>query len=126
MYLEFSLPEGNETGFVSFRTRPADPLPPLTLDAQLPSGEWRTLNSSPVLKTDVPVPDLRGQAIAELRRCGVTHVLIHDDEPLGPDFKAHRAEWNVGLAGEAPPVRLYSISAEESIDRTRELRNNTR
>ncbi len=126
MYLEFSLPGGNEAGFVSFRTRPADPLPPLTLDAQLPSGEWRTLSSSPVLKTDVPVPDLRGQAIAELRRCGVTHVLIHDDEPLGPDFKAHRAEWNVDLAGEAPPVRLYSISAEESIDRTRELRNNTR
>jgi hypothetical protein len=126
MYLEVSLPPGNETGFVSFRTRPGDPLPPLTLDAQLPSGEWRTLSSSPVLKTDIPVLDLRSQAMAELRRCGVTHVLIHDDEPLGPDFKTHQAEWNVRLAGEALPVRLYSILAEVSIDRTRELRNNTR
>jgi hypothetical protein len=126
MYLQADIRESGSLGFVSFLTRPADPPPQMRLDGQLPSGQWRSLSSQPVRESGLPVPDLRGEAIAELRRCGVTHVLIHDQEPLGPDFQAHLAEWRVRLEGAAPPVRLYSISPAETVDSPRELRNNTR
>ncbi len=130
MYLQAEINAPGPVGFVSFLTRPADPPPPMRLDAELPSGQWHTLTSQPEREPGVPVPNLRREAMEELRRCGITHLLIHDEEPLGPDFREHLGEWRVRLAGEAAPVRLYVIqdviSAAESIDTTHELRNNTR
>lgn len=124
MFFEINLPADRLTGMVAFRTRAGDSLPPLRLDAQMPSGEWRTVSSAPVVRTGLDVPDLRGEAVSELRRQGVTHVFIHDREPLGPDFRSHAPEWKARLVGESPPMRLYSIEGAETIDRGRELRNN--
>ncbi len=126
MYFEIALPPSRETGVIAFRTRSGGPLPPLRLDGESASGEWSTLSSTPVIETGLSVPDPRPEAIAELRRNGVTHVLIHDQEPLGPDFRTHTTEWRVRLTGESPPLRLYSLDRAESIDRTKEVRNNTR
>ena len=125
-YLEAELKPTGPIGFVSFRTRPADKQPPMRLDAQLARGGWLTISSEPKLETGIAVPDLRGQAIAELRRCGVTHLLIHDQEPLGPDFRSHTPDWNVRFIGEAAPLRLYAILPAKSIDTPPEVRNNTR
>lgn len=113
-------------GSVAFRTRPGEAPPPMRLDAQLPSGEWRTISTAPTLEAVPVTATLRSEAVEELRRCGVTHLLIHDQEPLGPDFKAHLGEWRVRLLGEAAPVRLYEIQPAETIDTQQEVRNNTR
>jgi hypothetical protein len=123
-YFEFA--PANSNGIFSFRTRPADPLPPLRLETQLPSGTWQTLGSVPQIERGLPVSDLRGEAVAELRRRGVTHLFIHDQEALGPDIRAHLGEWQVRLTGTLPPMRLYEILPAKSIDTARELRNNTR
>lgn len=125
-YFECRTAGGGETGLISFRTRPRDPVPPMRVDAQLPSGEWRTVASQYGIETGLPVPDLRAEAVAELRRRRITHLFIHDAEPLGPDIRAHAAEWQVHLAGEAPPMRLYAILPAKTIDTARDLRNNTR
>ena len=66
------------------------------------------------------------RGLEAIARHHVTHVLIHDEEPLGPEFRAHAGQWKVRLAGEAPPVRLYEILPETTIDSGQELRNNTR
>jgi hypothetical protein len=126
MYFELEPGRAGETGAMSFRTRPRDPLPAMRLDAQLESGEWRTLTSQYQIETGLPVPDLRGEAAAELRRRGVTHLFIHDGEPLGPDIRQHTGQWQVNLAGEAAPMRLYAILPAKTIDTARDLRNNTR
>ncbi len=113
------------TELVSFTTRPLDRAPSLRLDGEMAAGGWRTLSAAPKVETGIAVSDLRAEATAELRRCGVTHVLIHDAEPLGPDFRAKTEQWDVDFIGEATPLRLYAIRRAKSIDRTGEVRNNT-
>jgi hypothetical protein len=126
MYFEAAVPGAGSRGSVSFLTRPGDALPALRLDGKLPTGEWRALSSEPTVETGLPVPGLRGEAIGELRRCGITHVLIHDREPLGPDFRAQTAAWGVAFVAEALPLRLYEILPANSIDTARDFRNNER
>jgi hypothetical protein len=126
MFFECQPDRAGETGVVSFRTRAWDPLPSMRLDARLESGEWRTLTSQFQIETGLPVPDLRGEAVAELRRHGITHLFIHDERPLGPDFREHIGQWQVRLAGEPAPLRLYAILPAKTIDTARDLRNNTR
>jgi hypothetical protein len=111
---------------VSLRTRPGDPLPVLQLALRAPWGEWRFVASRMGVERGLTAPDLRGEAMREIRRCGVTHLLIHDQEPLGPDFRAHQAEWQVRFIAAADPVRLYEILPAKMIDTSREVRNNTR
>ncbi len=111
---------------VSFRTRPGDPWPPVTLAIETDSGEWRSLDARPEIETGIAVSDLRGEATQAIRGWGVTHLLIHDQEPLGPDFRTHEEEWNVRLVASEEPVRLYEILPPKTIDTPREVRNNTR
>lgn len=126
MSLELEFPNDAERTSIAYRTRAADPVPTQHLEVLLPTGEWRIVSQAPRLESGAPVPDLRAEATAELRRVGVTHLLIHDDEPLGPDFRAHRRDWNVRLEGEALPLRLYAILPDSTIDTGRDLRNNTK
>jgi hypothetical protein len=126
MLLEFEFPDNAERTSIAYRTRDADPVPPQRLEVLLPTGEWRVASEAPRIEAGVPVPELRAGATAELRRAGVTHLLIHDDEPLGPDFRAHERDWNVRLTGEALPLRLYAILPDSAIDTGRDLRNNTK
>jgi hypothetical protein len=111
---------------VSLRTRPGDPSPALQLALRAPSGEWKAVASRVGVERGLATPGLRSEAMREIRRCGVTHLLIHDQEPLGPDFRAHLAEWQVRFIASAEPVRLYEILPAKMIDTSREVRNNTR
>lgn len=123
-YFEFTA--SGHAGLVGFRTRPADSMPAMHLDAEQLSGAWRTICPEPRIETGLAVPNLRAEAAGELRRRGITHLFVHDQEPLGPDIRAHLADWQVRPAGEAAPMRLYEILPAKTIDTARELRNNTR
>jgi hypothetical protein len=59
-------------------------------------------------------------AVATVRRLGVTHLLIHDDEPLGPAIGSNAAAWGLKLIARTAPMNLYEIN----IDSATERRNN--
>ena len=125
-FIQCELAETIRRDSVSMRTR-ANGTVPVRLSLETAAGRWVDTNATPGLENVPTSPArLRAEAIDDARKAGVTHVLIHDEEPLGPDFRAHAEQWQVRLAGEAPPVRLYELLPMKIIDTLRETRNNTR
>ncbi len=116
MCIEAEFKSGESDSF-AFRTRDARQLPPLRLDIQMADGAWRSTGSRPAIEAGLPMPDLRAEAAEALRREGVTHLLIHDDEPLGPEIRDHQHEWNVHSDGEALPLRLYRVLPRETVSK---------
>jgi hypothetical protein len=108
MFIEIDLGSTLRLDHVGARLMPGA-LVPMRLDAQLRSAEWRTLANAPGLETGIASPDLRRAAIAEARRNGITHLLIHDEEPLGPDFRQRASDWGVRPVAHVSPVSLYEI-----------------
>jgi hypothetical protein len=62
----------------------------------------------------------RQEAVGTIRNLGVTHLLIHDLEPLGPAIASNPAQWGLKLIARTAPMNLYQIS----IDSVAERRNN--
>jgi hypothetical protein len=65
-------------------------------------------------------PATRPRNIGDVRNLGVTHLLIHDAEPLGPAIASNPAQWGLKLIARTAPMNLYEIS----IDSAAERRNN--
>ena len=55
---------------------------------------------------------VRREAGAAMRRLGVTHLLIHKDEPDAADFDANAREWGVRRVAEAGPGRLFALESK--------------
>jgi hypothetical protein len=125
-FVEAATAETIRADSVIFRTRPNESGPPLRLELQSSTGEWTGVDSEAAAEDGIDPGSMRQGAIREIRRAGITHLLIHDQEPLGPDFQTHREEWQVRPAASALPVRLYEILPPDSIDTRVKLRNNTR
>jgi hypothetical protein len=65
-------------------------------------------------------PATRHRDIGGVRNLGVTHLLIHDLEPLGPAIASNPAQWGLKPIARTAPMNLYQIS----IDSAAEGRNN--
>jgi hypothetical protein len=70
-----------------------------------------------LLDIGIKFPDVRRPAIAEIRRLGVTHLLIHDAEPLGPAMAADPAAWDLRSIAKTAPMTLYEIIIDTSAQR---------
>ena len=63
---------------------------------------------------------VRRESVGAIRSLSVTHLLIHDLEPLGPAIASDPAKWGLKLIARTAPMNLYQIS----IDSAAERRNN--
>jgi hypothetical protein len=73
------------------------------------NGAWHEMPQKPQISALPAPPGLRAQATAALRRLGVTHVLIHRDEPQAQDFETNAAAWRWRKQAESGPGRLYVL-----------------
>lgn len=81
----------------------------LRLEGQDPQGRWIPLGGEPV-RTERPPPlGLRRMAIEEIKRAGVTHLLMSERNFGWPDLHAQPGLWGVREAGQAPGIRLYTL-----------------
>ncbi|MBI5085863.1 MAG: hypothetical protein HZB13_14845 [Acidobacteria bacterium] len=81
----------------------------LRVDGQAETGEWKTLATEPV-STGLPPPlGLRRAAMEEIRRRGVTHILVHEGDTGWEDFRQKAGLWGIREAGAVDGVRLYRI-----------------
>jgi hypothetical protein len=62
-------------------------------------------------------PDARKQDMAQIRGLGVTHLLIHDAERLGPAMAADPAAWALRIVAKVAPMTLYEINIDTSAQR---------
>ena len=81
----------------------------LRLEGQDSSGEWKTL-ATQAQRSDLPAAgDLRPAATDELKRRGITHVLIGPSFPGAADMAANPQVWRLRFLDETKETRLYEI-----------------
>jgi len=81
----------------------------LRLEGRLPSGQWRPLGDAPE-EAELPPPlGLRRAAVHELKRRGVSHLLVWDEDFGAEDFRKNAVVWGVTMLGERNGARLYRL-----------------
>ncbi len=73
-----------------------------------------------LLRSALADPGRRLDSIETTKSLGVTHLLIHDAEPLGPAIASDPAAWGLKPVARTEPMNLYQIN----IDSAAERRNN--
>ena len=81
----------------------------LRLEGQDSSGEWKTLATETRRLELSAAEDLRPAATDELKRRGITHVLIGPTFPPATDMAANPDAWRLRFLGETNATRLYAI-----------------
>lgn len=81
----------------------------LRLEGKPPGGAWRTLSGQPALR-GVPVPlTLRRLAMRELRRGGVTHLLVNEGDFAWADLSRNMRAWGIREIGAVDGYHLYQL-----------------
>lgn len=75
-------------------------------DAQ---GRWSAIDAEPVRSERPPPLGLRRMAVEELRRAGITHLLVDESDFGAEDLHVNRALWGIREAGQAGALRLYRL-----------------
>jgi hypothetical protein len=81
----------------------------LVLEGRDQQGRWSPLSTKPTVTGLAPPLGLRQAATEELKRAGVTHLLIVDDNFRATDFHQHTDLWHIREAGRMDNVRLYKL-----------------
>ena len=81
----------------------------LRLEGKAPGAGWRGLAAEP-LKRGFPAPlTLRREAMREVRRGGVTHLLVKEDDYAWPDLSAYRRAWGIREIGAVDAYHLFQV-----------------
>ncbi len=81
----------------------------MKLEGLGPEGLWRELGAAPV-RTERPPPlELRRMAVGELKRMGITHLMIVEGERGWEDFRDNADLWGISEAGRVDDTRLYRL-----------------
>jgi hypothetical protein len=76
------------------------------LEGETSPGRWTVLNPTPQ-SANLEKMDLRKAAIQELKRNGVSYILVPDSEVAAADFRDNTALWGVHLLVQIGSTRLY-------------------
>lgn len=109
MYLAVEFPEPREIDAVSLDYTHDQWRVRLELEGEMSPGAWSKIAPGPESMDAPPLPDLRAQATAELKRRGITHLLAPDSGPHAPDFRRNVEAWRMALAGQEGEWRLYVL-----------------
>jgi hypothetical protein len=81
----------------------------MRVEAESTPDNWRVLSDKPVVKEHPALPNARRTAMDDLKRFGVTHMVVSDDEWLAPDLLRNQKAWGVSVIGEKQGIRLYKL-----------------
>ncbi len=73
------------------------------------AGKWQVVSTTPTSGRSPEPFELRRQAIIELKREGVTHLLISPEDFGKEDFFANQTSWGIVFVAEAEGRRLYKL-----------------
>jgi hypothetical protein len=109
MYLEARFGEAREIDAVALDCAHDQWGMQLRVEAEESPGHWQLLPADPVQSEDPPPPDLRAAAVRELKRRGITHLLIRDTDFGAADFRSSAAGWGLDPVGQVEEWRVYAI-----------------
>jgi len=107
MYLEVNLGQPRQISRVSMETA-LEWFVRLQFEIRR-EGKWRVLLKSPAERFLPADLELRRQATAELKREGMTHLLVSQDSYGDDNFFSQQSAWGIQLVGTAPGSRLYKL-----------------
>lgn len=73
-------------------------------------GGWKTLVETPAILDGPPLDGMRQMATDDLKRNGITHISVSDDEYFAADMAEDPEAWGVTLLGEVNSNRIYKIN----------------
>jgi hypothetical protein len=109
MYVEVTFTQPHEADAVRLEMSEDQYGVQLKLEGRNSGGQWSTLSDKPVNTGLAPPLDLRRLATEELKRAGVTHLLISEDDFRWQDFVEKPALWHIREAGHVDNVRVYKL-----------------
>ncbi len=81
----------------------------MRVEGKTPGGAWRQLTGEPA-KRRSPVPlTLRRLSMQEMRRGGVTHLLIHENDYAWPDLSRNARAWGIREIGSVDAYHLFQL-----------------
>lgn len=83
------------------------------LEGRNKAGLWTSLGA-PVLLDAAPPLGLRRAAVEELKRAGVTHLLVAPEDYRASDYLENAALWGITLVGEAGGARLFRLDRADA------------
>ncbi len=81
----------------------------LRLEGRDEQGRWKELSPEAVLSNAAPPIALRKAATEELKRDGITHLLVTEENFNWQDFRDNAPLWNICEVGQVDGARLYRL-----------------
>ncbi len=81
----------------------------LRLEGQDAAHSWKILSTNSSRSESTYMPDFRREAIRELKRRRITHLLITPPFPGAQDIKANPQAWGLRFLGQTEQTDLYAL-----------------
>jgi len=108
MYIEVDLGQERQVSRIVLDSAQQEWSGSLSLEV-LRAGKWQALSTSPGSRLLSETFDLRREAISELKREGITHLLISANDIGKHDFFTKQTSWGIQFVDEAQGNRLYRL-----------------
>jgi hypothetical protein len=79
------------------------------VDIETSPGRWQTVADKPVETPAPKVVNARRNAIDDIKRYGITHLVVDRNEFISFDLFRNQAAWGITLVGETDNGRLYRL-----------------
>jgi len=110
MYVEVDFGRAEETDLVVLECSLGQETVRLRLEGMDARGRLIPLSETPELSRTPPIFGLRRAAAEELKLRGVTHLLVHENDLFGNDYRDMAEAWGLTELGERYGFRLYKIN----------------
>ena len=80
------------------------------VDVEVSPGRWQTVADKPAETPPAPpVLNARRNAIDDIKRYGITHLVVDRNEFISIDLFRNQTAWGITLVGETDSARLYRL-----------------
>jgi hypothetical protein len=109
MYVQTNFGAAREIDSIAIEMAEDSVTAQVELDILTPDGKWTAMGVKPVQYEMAPPMGLRRKATQELKRRGVTHIMLQINEFGGEDYERRQEDWGITKVKESFGARLYKI-----------------
>lgn len=108
-YIECRFPSSVEADRVVVRSAAAQDSIGMEIEVQTDAGEWRLLSAQPRVSANMPLPDLRKAAVAELYRRGYRYLFVMNHEWYVASLVQDPAGWGIETASSDADWHIFRL-----------------
>jgi hypothetical protein len=109
-FVEIDLVQPAEAASVIVTLAPDQGNARMRIEGEIQPGTWKTLGDTPQLVSTDAVVNARSTAADDLKRFGITHLAVGNNDFIAPELYRNQESWGITLVGEAGGARLYRLN----------------